>query len=184
MALTPSSMQPLGSPAPSFTLQDAGGASHRLEDFSAPRALVVAFWCNHCPYVKFLKEHFAAMAAELQARGAAIVAINSNSPLVSPGDSREKMAEDIATYGYTFPYLIDEAQTVAKAFGATCTPDFFVYGPERTLVYRGQYDDSRPGNPYPTTGADLRAAVEAVLAGSMPAKTQHPSIGCNIKWAP
>jgi peroxiredoxin len=182
MALTESTMIPLGSKAPAFSLPDPEGRVWSLDDFEGSKALVVVFMCNHCPFVKHLKPALASFGKELQAKGGAMVAISSNDVSTHPADAPEKMAEDAATFGYSFPYLYDETQEVAKAYGAVCTPDFFLFDGEGKLAYRGQFDGSRPGNDAPVTGADLRAAVEAVLAGASPGSDQKPSIGCNIKW--
>ena len=175
-------MLPLGTPAPAFKLSDSSGKVVTLEDFASAPALLVAFICNHCPFVKHVRSQFAALAREYQARGVAVVAINSNDAKSYPDDSPEKMAQEIKTVGYTFPYLYDETQAVAKAYHAACTPDFYVFDKDRKLRYRGQMDGSRPGNSVPVTGADLRGALDAILAGRPVASEQKPSIGCNIKW--
>ncbi|HXY10066.1 MAG TPA: thioredoxin family protein [Terriglobales bacterium] len=182
MAETPSTMLPLGTKAPSFCLPDPYGKWVSSDDFKEARAFLVAFICNHCPYVKHIRFHFASLAKEYQSRGVGVVAINSNDVENYPDDSPEKMAEEIKQVGYTFPYLYDESQQVAKAFRAACTPDFFLFDRNRTLVYRGQFDDSRPGNALPVTGSDLRAALNALLAGHSVPPNQKPSVGCNIKW--
>lgn len=182
MALTPSTMVALGTSAPEFELPDTDGHIVRLADFQSAPALLVAFICNHCPYVKHIRAAFAQLAREYQAKGVAIVGISSNDAIAYPDDSPEKMKLEKASTGYAFPYLYDEAQTVAKAYKAACTPDFFVYDANRKLAYRGQMDASRPGNDKPNDGADLRAALDAVLAGRAPEGQQWPSIGCNIKW--
>lgn len=182
MALTPSNMLPLGTPAPDFRLPDPAGKTHALGDFTSAPALLVSFICNHCPYVKHIKTDFARLAREYQARGVAVVAINSNDWTKYPDDSPRAMAKDAADFGYTFPYLVDETQSVARAYDAACTPDFYLFDGERRLVYRGQIDDSRPGNGIPVTGADLTAAIDAVLSGRAVSEPQKPSIGCNIKW--
>lgn len=182
MALTPSTMVPLGSPAPNFTLPDTDGRSVSLSDHAAAPAVLVAFICNHCPYVKHIRAAFANLTADYQAKGVAILAISSNDATAYPDDGPEKMKDEKIAAGYTFPYLYDESQEVAKAYHAACTPDFFVYDKDRKLAYRGQMDDSRPGNGKPNDGADLRAALDAVLAGKSPSAAQKPSIGCNIKW--
>lgn len=182
MAETPSTMLPLGTKAPSFRLPDPYGKWVSSDDFIEARAFLVAFICNHCPYVKHIRFQFASLAKEYQSRGVGVVAINSNDVENYPDDSPEKMAEEIKQVGYTFPYLYDESQQVAKAFRAACTPDFFLFDRNRSLVYRGQFDDSRPGNVLPVTGADLRAALEALLAGHSVPLNQKPSVGCNIKW--
>jgi peroxiredoxin len=182
MVETPSTMTSLGIEAPAFRLQDPAGKHWSREDFKEARALLVVFMCNHCPFVKHLREHLAATIRDYQELGIAAVAINSNDVSTYPDDSPEKMAEESREFGYTFPYLYDEAQAVAKAYGAACTPDFFLFDGKRRLVYRGQYDDSRPSNGRPVTGRDLRAAMDAVLAGRDITGDQRPSVGCNIKW--
>jgi peroxiredoxin len=175
---------PLGTKAPHFRLPDPHGKLVSSDDFSGVPALLVAFICNHCPYVKHIRSSFAALAKEHQARGAAIVAISSNDVEAFPEDGPEKMAEEIRLAGYTFPYLYDESQEVARTYGAVCTPDFFLFDREHRLVYRGQFDDSRPKNDVPVTGADLRMALDAVLAGRPVPGDQKPSVGCSIKWKP
>ena len=182
MALTPSTMAPLGTPAPDFRLPDTDGKLVSLSDFNDAPALLVAFICNHCPYVKHVRGAFAGLAREYQARGVAVVGINSNDPASHPDDSPERMREERAAAGYTFPYLFDATQEVARAYRAACTPDFFLFGRGRRLAYRGQMDASRPGNGQPNDGADLRAALDAVLADREPSRRQTPSEGCNIKW--
>jgi peroxiredoxin len=176
---------PLGTPAPSFELRDPHGALTSLESLGTDaRAIIVAFICNHCPYVKHIRATFAARAREWQARGVAVFGINSNDADAYPDDSPEGMAAEIAEQGYTFPYLIDETQEVAKAYGAACTPDLFLFDTDRRLVYHGQFDASRPGGSAPVTGEDLAAAVDAVLAGDPVPAGQRPSVGCSIKWKP
>jgi len=182
LAETPSTMLPLGTPAPAFKLSDPNGKVAALEDFASAPALLVAFICNHCPFVKHVRSQFAALARDYQARGVAVVAINSNDVKTYPDDSPEKMSQEIKAAGYTFPYLYDETQSVAKAYRAACTPDFYVFDKDRKLRYRGQMDGSRPSNSVPVTGNDLRAALDAILAGRPVAAEQKPSIGCNIKW--
>ncbi len=184
MVATPSTMAPLGMKAPDFTLPDTDGRMVSLSDFEGAPALLVAFICNHCPYVKHIRQGFADFAREYQDRGLAVVAINSNDAERYPDDSPEAMAREKEEAGYTFPYLFDETQEVARAYRAACTPDFFLFDGERRLVYRGQFDDSRPGNDVPVTGRDLRAAVDAVLEGRPVPEEQRASIGCNIKWKP
>lgn len=184
MALTPSTMLPLGTLAPDFSLPDTNGRMVSLRDFADAPALLVIFLCNHCPYVKHVRQGLAAMVREYQAKGVAVVGINANDVATHPDDSPAKMREEVAQAGYTFPYLFDESQEVAKAYRAACTPDFFLFDQKRRLVYRGQMDDSRPNNGRPVTGADLRAAMDAVLAGRPVAADQKPSMGCNIKWKP
>jgi thiol-disulfide isomerase/thioredoxin len=152
------------------------------DDLREAPALLVMFICNHCPYVKHIRDGLAAFARDYRPRGVAVVAINSNDVAAYPDDRPEKMVAEKRSAGYEFPYLHDETQAVAKAYRAACTPDFFLFDAERRLAYRGQFDDSRPGNGRPVTGADLRAAADALLAGAAPAAEQTPSIGCNIKW--
>ncbi|MGA2966681.1 MAG: thioredoxin family protein [Terriglobales bacterium] len=184
MAETPSTMLPLGTSAPNFSLPDPSGKLVSLDDadFKHAPALLVAFFCNHCPFVKHVQKQFAALAKEYQARGVGVVAISSNDVENYPEDRPEKMAEESKQAGYTFPYLYDESQQVAKAYRAACTPDLYLFDRDHRLVYRGQFDDSRPGNGRPVTGADLRTALDAVLAGHAVPANQRPSIGCNIKW--
>lgn len=182
MAQTPSTMQPLGMKAPDFSLPGVDGKTYSLADFAHAKALLVMFICNHCPFVKHVRSELAKLGKDYQPRGVAVVAINANDAEKYPDDSPAKMKEEAAAAGYTFPYLFDESQDVAKAYGAACTPDFFVFDAQRNLVYRGQLDDSRPTNGIPVTGKDLRAALDAVLAGKPVPAEQKPSIGCNIKW--
>jgi len=182
MAETPSTMLTLGTKAPPFRLPDPHGKWVSLDDFRDAPALLVVFMCNHCPYVKHIRSRFAELAKEYQAKGVGVVGINSNDIESYPDDGPEKMAEEIKQVGYTFPYLSDESQEVAKAYQAACTPDFYVFDRDRRLVYRGQFDDSRPGNGRPVTGVDIRAALDAVLAGRPAPSNQRPSLGCNIKW--
>lgn len=186
MARTYSTMLELGTPAPEFTLKDFDGKVYSLKDFAEAPALLVMFICNHCPYVKHLQKELVKFCREYQQKGLAVVAINSNDYSAYPDDSPQKMKEVAMELGYTFPYLVDETQEVAKAYRAACTPDFFLFDKDRKLVYRGQFDDSRPKmeNPPPVTGKDLREAVEAVLSGRPVSKNQKPSMGCNIKWKP
>lgn len=182
MAVTPSTMLALGTPAPDFHLPDTESRMVSRDDFSASRALLVIFMCNHCPFVQHLRKDLAQFGRDYQEKGLAVVGINSNDVAGYPDDSPEKMKQEVKTVGYIFPYLYDESQEVAKAYRAACTPDFFLFDGERKLVYRGQFDDSRPGNGIPVTGKDLRAAVNAVLAGDPVSEDQKPSVGCNIKW--
>lgn len=184
MAQTPSTMPALGMTAPDFSLPDTNGTIVSLRDFKNAPALLVMFICNHCPFVKHVRAELAKLGAEYQKRGAAIVAINSNDVTKYPDDSPAKMKEEVQSAGYTFPYLFDETQDVAKTYQAACTPDFFLFDKNRRLVYRGQLDDSRPSLNIPVTGKDLRAALDAALAGKPVASDQKPSIGCNIKWKP
>lgn len=182
MALTPSTMLPLGSKAPAFRLPDTDGGVVALEDFKDAPALLVVFLCNHCPYVKHVQHGLAALVKEYQARGLAAVGISANDVANYPEDSPERMKTEKAQVGYTFPYLYDETQEVAHAYQAACTPDFFLFDRTGSLVYRGQMDGSRPGNGVPITGEDLRAALDAVLSGRPVNPDQKPSLGCNIKW--
>jgi peroxiredoxin len=184
MVKTASTMLPLGTEAPDFTLPDASGKMVSLSDFAGKPALLVAFICNHCPFVKHIAAGLAELATEYQKRDVAVVAVNSNDVENYPDDSPAKMAEEVKRRGYTFPYLYDETQSVAKSYGAACTPDFYLFDKNRKLVYRGQLDSSRPDSGIPVTGKDLRAALDAVLSGRPVAKEQKPSIGCNIKWKP
>jgi len=177
-------MLPLGTPAPDFRLPDTAGKIVALGDFKSAPALAVLFICNHCPYVKHIQAGLAQFARDYQTHGAAIVAINSNDAENYPADSPAKMAQEAKSADYTFPYLYDESQAVAKAYRAACTPDIFLFDAGRKLVYRGQFDDSRPGNSVLVTGKDLRAAMDAVLAGKPVSERQVPSVGCNIKWKP
>lgn len=183
MALTPSTMLSLGTVAPPFELPDTSGRIVTLADFEG-KPLLVMFICNHCPYVKHVRGELAQVARDYQPRGLAIVGINSNDAERYPDDNPSHMREEVALAGYSFPYLYDESQEVAKAYEAACTPDFFLFDRQHRLAYRGQLDGSRPGNGKPLSGADLRAAIDAVLAGRAPASEQMPSIGCNIKWKP
>ena len=184
MVNTPSTMVPLGTPAPSFSLPDTAGKVVSLDDYKGSPALLVVFLCNHCPFVKHVLPQFVELAREYQQRGAGIVGINSNDVSHYPDDAPEKMAELSKAMDFPFPYLYDESQQVARSYGAACTPDFYLFDKDGRLVYRGQMDDSRPGNGRPVNGADLRAAMDAVLAGQPVSDDQKPSIGCNIKWKP
>jgi thiol-disulfide isomerase/thioredoxin len=184
MALTPSTMLELGTLLPPFRLPDPSGKVVASDDFKDSPALLVAFICNHCPYVKHLRRELAQFAEDYQGSGLAMVAINANDVSNYPDDSPAKMAEEVEQAGYVFPYLYDESQEVAKAYRAACTPEFYLFDADRRLVYRGQFDDSRPESGRPVTGADLRSAVDALLAGRPLEPDQTPSIGCNIKWKP
>ena len=184
MVQTASTMLALGTAAPDFQLPDTEGKMVSLDDFRSAPALLVIFLCNHCPYVKHVAEGLAQLARDYQARGVAVVGINANDWDEYTDDSPKKMAEERRTRGYTFAYLADESQEVAKAYCAACTPDFFLFDNARRLVYRGQMDGSRPGNNIPVTGKDLRAALDALLAGKQVTAEQKPSLGCNIKWRP
>ena len=175
-------MLSLGTVAPDFSLPDPRGKVVAKSDFANAPALLVMFICNHCPFVKHVQSQLVQLGREFQSHGVAVVAINSNDAANYPEDSPARMAEVAATAGYTFPYLYDESQTVAKAYQAACTPDFFLFDRQQRLVYRGQLDDSRPDNGIPVTGRDLRAAIEATLSGAPVASQQKASIGCNIKW--
>ncbi|MBK7405343.1 MAG: thioredoxin family protein [Phycisphaerales bacterium] len=182
MAATPSTMLPLGTPAPEFALPDTvSGRVVGLADFTG-KPLLVMFVCNHCPFVKHVRAELARIGREYGGRGFAIVAVSSNDVANYPEDGPEQMKAEAAEAGYLFPYLYDESQAVAKAYHAACTPDFFVFDGAHRLVYRGQLDESRPKNGQPVTGRDLRAAMDAVLEGKPAAEKQLPSIGCNIKW--
>jgi len=184
MAETPSRMLPLGTPAPDFALPDTDRRTVTRDSLADAPALLVMFICNHCPFVKHIRSGLARFGRDYAGKGLAIVAINANDVSAYPADSPEKMAEEAKAAGYTFPYLYDETQEVARAYGAACTPDFFLFDRARKLVYRGQFDASRPSNRAPVTGSDLRAAADAVLAGRPVPEDQRPSIGCNIKWKP
>jgi peroxiredoxin len=182
MPMTPSTMLDLGVSLPSFRLPDVHGELVSSSQFRNAPALLVVFICPHCPVVRHIRREFARFAREYQEKGLAIVAINSNDPVAFPDDNREGMQKEIDEVGYTFPYLVDGSQAIAKAFHAACTPDFFLFDQRHKLVYRGQFDDSRPKNNLPVTGSDLRAAADAVLHGRTPSSNQKPSVGCNIKW--
>lgn len=182
MVRTQSTMLPLGTRAPDFALADVDGRNVRLADFDGAPALLVAFLSNHCPFVKHVQAGFVSLARDYQTRGVAVVAIASNDLESHPEDGPGPMAAEARAAGYTFPYLFDATQDVATSFRAACTPDFYVFDGKRKLVYRGQLDASRPGTSIPVTGADLRAALDAVLAGRSPSEEQRPSMGCNIKW--
>lgn len=182
MVATPSTMLPLGTPAPDFRLPDPAGRLHALADLAGAPVLVVMFLSNHCPYVQHVRAVLAGVIAEYQAKGVEVVGIMSNDIINYPDDAPERMADEVRLAGYTFPYLYDETQEVAKAYRAACTPDFFVFDRDRKLVYRGQFDGSRPSNDVPVTGRDLRAALDAALAGKTVPEPQHASMGCNIKW--
>jgi len=183
MALTPSTMLPLGTAAPDFSLKDTvSGKTMTLATFAGKKALLVMFICNHCPYVKHLKSALAQLGKDYAGRDVAIVGISANDPVSHPDDAPAKLAADAKASGYAFPVLFDETQKVAQAYKAACTPDFFVFDAGRKLAYRGQFDDSRPGNGKPVTGSDLRSALDAVLGGKAASSKQVASLGCNIKW--
>jgi peroxiredoxin len=177
-------MLELGTIAPMFALPDTEGAAYSTDDFADAPALLVMFICNHCPYVKHVRPELVKLGHDYQPRGVAILAVSSNDPVAYPADSFERMREEKQQAGYTFPYLFDATQEIAKAYKAACTPDFFLFDRHRKLVYRGQLDDSRPSNGVPLTGRDLRAALDAVLGNQPIPRDQRPSIGCSIKWKP
>ncbi len=184
MVAVNSTMLPLGTKAPVFQLPDPSGKTVSLSDFKNAPALVVVFMCNHCPYVKHVRGGLAQLARDYAPRGVAMVGISSNDVADYPQDSPAKMAEEAKSAGYIFPYLYDETQAVAKAYKAACTPDIYLFDGDQRLAYRGQLDESRPGSSVSVTGKDLRAALDAVLAGKPASQNQKPSIGCNIKWKP
>lgn len=178
-----STMTPLGSVAPDFALPDVTtGRTVALADLDGPKGVLVMFLCRHCPYVAHVREGVARMADDLADSGLSMVAISANDPATYPLDAPESLAEEAREVGYRFPYLFDETQAVARAYGAACTPDFFLYDAGRRLVYRGQFDDSRPANGVPVTGRDLRRAIDAVVDGRPVPADQKPSVGCSIKW--
>ena len=182
MVRTNSTMMALGTKAPPFTLINVDGRTVSLADYEEKPVLLVMFICNHCPYVKHIAPYLSLLGRDYLFKGVGIVAINSNDASAYPADSPEQMVHESEERGYYFPYLYDETQEVAKAYQAACTPDFFVFDRHQKLVYRGQLDNSRPGNDIPVTGEDLRAALDAVLAGKPAPEPQKPSMGCNIKW--
>lgn len=183
MVETASQMLPVGTRAPSFSLTDAvSGKTVDLDDFGDDRVLVVMFICNHCPYVKHIKESLAEFSREYVDSGLGMVAISANDVEEYPTDGPDHMKAEAQQYGYEFPYLYDEEQTVAAAYTAMCTPDFFLFDSDNKLVYRGRYDESRPDSGIPVTGKDLKTAVDAVLSGESVSEDQHPSMGCSIKW--
>ncbi len=188
MVKTPSTMQPLGTPAPDFTLTDENPRTERgtlsLKDIQGPNGTLIVFMCNHCPYVKHLEDELATTARRLQEEGINVVAIDSNDVNDYPEDGPSGIKEQSQRAGFDFPYLFDDTQDVAKAYKAACTPDFFLYDDELALYYRGQFDSSRPGNEHPITGEDLTQAAKRLLDGEQAPEEQHPSQGCNIKWAP
>lgn len=183
MAATPSSMIPLGTKAPSFSLFDTVSAEQKsLEDLASDNATVIMFICNHCPFVIHIQDELVHLAKDYQERGVSFIAISSNDVENYPQDAPDKMKELAEKLGFSFPYLYDETQEVAKAYDAQCTPDFFIFDKNLQCVYRGQLDDARPGNNQPVNGKDIRAALDATLSGQPVAGEQKPSIGCNIKW--
>jgi peroxiredoxin len=184
MAATASTMLELGTKAPDFSLQDLDGNRVTLKNYKDAKALLVIFMCNHCPFVQHIIDSLAKTAQEYQAKGVAVLGINSNDVTAYPEDAPEYMKEFRQQHNITFPYLFDESQEVAKRYKAACTPDIFLFNKERYLVYRGQYDNSRPGNQEPVTGRDLRSALDALVFNKPLPEQQRPSIGCNIKWKP
>lgn len=181
MSLIPSTMLPLKTSAPDFSLPDLNGTVVSLNNFKNAKAYLIAFICVHCPYVKHLEDEFAALASRYEEKEVAVIAINSNDPNYDPDDNSEGMKQQAAKHNFTFPYLIDESQEVAKSYQAACTPDFYVFDQNRKLVYRGQFDDTRPGQGHPS-GKDLEAALDAVLNNKPVLENQKPSSGCSIKW--
>lgn len=184
MVRTASVMLPLGTQAPDFRLPDYDGKLVSRDDVRGPKGLLVVFMCNHCPYVKHVAPVLAGLADEYQARGIGVVGISSNDVGAYPDDSPEKMKAEAAEQGYRFPYLYDESQEVAQSYRAACTPDFYLFDADLQLVYRGQMDETRPKQGSQPTGKDLKAALDALLAGQPQPQPQRPSIGCNIKWKP
>ena len=185
MALTASTMLSLGTQAPDFQLSDVvSGKTVSLSSFLDKQALLVMFICQHCPFVKHVQEELARLGNDYAQASVGIVAISANDVVNYPNDAPDRLKKMAASLGFTFPYCYDENQSVAKAFTAACTPDFFLFNEQRQLVYRGQLDDSRPSNDKPVNGRDLREAIDAALAGQSPLPNQKPSIGCNIKWKP
>ena len=183
MAATPSTMTALGTQAPDFALPDpAADTTVSLEEVRGEKGTLVMFICNHCPYVKHLADELARLGEEYIPTGIGMAAINSNDAETYPQDGPEQMAEESRRRGYPFPYLFDASQNTARQYAAACTPDFFLFDSDLVLVYRGQFDDSRPGNDIPVTGKDIRAAMDQLLSGELPDEDQKPSIGCGIKW--
>ncbi|NBX77286.1 MAG: thioredoxin family protein [Proteobacteria bacterium] len=182
MALTPSTMLDLGTEAPDFSLPDTEKKTVKLSEVKGKKPFLVMFICNHCPYVKHIGKELSDLMREFQEKGIAVFGINSNDTVTYPDDSPEKMALEKKRLNYSFPYLVDASQETAKAYRAACTPDFFLFDKAGKLVYRGQFDESRPGNQIPVTGKDLRYALEAVISNRSQSAEQRPSIGCNIKW--
>lgn len=185
MARTPSQMIDLGTEAPDFSLPDVvSGKTISLDDFPDAKGFMIAFICNHCPFVQLIRHEFARYGREYTDKGIAVIAINSNDIHAHPEDGPDAMRDDARRFGYAFPYCLDEDQSVAKTYQAACTPDLYLFDADRKLVYRGQFDGARPGNDVPVTGADLRAATDALLAGRAIPEDQKASLGCNIKWKP
>jgi peroxiredoxin len=182
MARTPSTMLDLATIAPDFNLKDCYGKSVALRDFLGAKATLVMFICNHCPFVKHLADSLAKVTTSYMAKGVAVIAINSNDIEKYPEDGPDKMQEEILLRGYKFPYLLDLDQSVAKAYHAACTPDFYLFDASMRLAYRGQWDDSRPGNGVEVNASSMRQAIDALLNGKAPDSNQKPSLGCNIKW--
>lgn len=182
MAGVSSTMLELGTAAPDFSLPDTTGQLVSLADYKQAPATLVVFMCNHCPYVKHIANQFAEFSRKYQAKGVAVIGVNANDVSTHPDDSPEKMADEVKKIGYTFPYLYDETQEVAKSYRAACTPDFFLFDKDHKLAYRGQFDGSRPGNKIAVTGQDLRMALDAVLQDQPVPAEQKASMGCNIKW--
>ncbi len=183
MAAIESNMMPLGTKAPDFNLPDiVSGKNKSLKELKSDKATVVMFICNHCPFVKHVQKELVKLANDYIPKGISFIAISSNDVEVFPDDSPERMKEVAKQFGYPFPYLFDESQDIARAYGAACTPDFYVFDKDLKCVYRGQMDDSRPSNDIPVTGKDIRTALDAILTGKPVSKDQKPSIGCNIKW--
>ncbi len=183
MAATPSNMMPLGTKAPDFNLYDTvSGEKKSLQQLRSDQATVVMFICNHCPFVKHVQKDLVKLANDYMPKGISFIAISSNDVIAYPDDSPEQMKAVAQQLGYPFPYLYDESQAIARAYGAACTPDFYIFDKELKCVYRGQMDDSRPSTDVPVTGNDIRAALDAILAGQAVDPDQKPSIGCNIKW--
>ncbi len=182
MPLTPSTMLSLGTEAPAFSLPATNGEVVSSDDFAGRKGLLVMFICNHCPFVKHIRTGLAQFARDYENTGLAVVGISSNDVVAFPEDDLAHMKDEVIDAGYVFPYLFDETQSVAKAYQAACTPDLFLFDSDRRLVYRGQFDPSRPGNDTPVTGEDLRAAADALLDGGSVSREQIPSAGCNIKW--
>ncbi len=185
MARTPSQMIDLGTEAPNFSLPDVvSGRNVSLDDFPDAKGFMLAFICNHCPFVQLIRHEFARYGREYTDKGIAVIAINSNDIMAHPEDGPDAMSDEARRFGYAFPYCLDADQSVAKAYQAACTPDLYLFDANRKLVYRGQFDDSRPGSDAAVTGADLRAASDALLAGQPIPEPQKASLGCNIKWKP
>ena len=182
MVRTASTMLPLGTPAPDFSLPNTEGNTVSLSDYDGKKALLVIFMCNHCPYVKHVADGVKSLSDDYIAKDVGVVAISSNDAESYPDDNPEAMAKEKADRGYAFNYLFDDDQSVAQAYAAACTPDFFLFDADHKLVYRGQMDASRPNSDIPVTGEDLRAALDAVLSDQAPSTDQTPSLGCNIKW--